>query len=152
MQLSLLKVRKLQPKDWEACWKIQRSLHTEPDENLFDAHTWSFICDVMSDSFVVADENDYAIAYWLGFLKVNDIEETPDVCCFALDVCTHRDYRKQGIMDLIMPVVTQYHPRIFAFTKEDNSPAQNIMTKWGFNKGEYYPKIRSHYWTYENIT
>ena len=75
MQLSLLKVRKLQPKDWEACWKIQRSLHTEPDENLFDAHTWSFICDVMSDSFVVADENDYAIAYWLGFLKVNDIEE-----------------------------------------------------------------------------
>ena len=79
-------------------------------------------------------------------------EPEPDIWCLAVDVCTHKDYQTQGVMDLIMPVATSYHPRIFAWTQKDNTPAEGIMTKWGFIKGEYYESTNNYYWTYENIT
>ena len=142
-----MQVRNIQEKDWEACWHIQRSDH--PHNEPFSADTWLFICKNLTDSFVVVDDNDYPIGYWIGVLNINIHEETPDIWCLAIDVCTHRDYRKAGIMDLIMPVATEYHQRIYAFTQKDNQPAEGIMTKWGFEKGWYSEEHDMYYWTYE---
>jgi hypothetical protein len=148
--MNQLTVRKILPDDWQACWDIQRSLHTEMEEHLWSADLWVFICGTLTDSFVVCDENDTPIGYWIGVLQVNPNEETPDIWCLAIDVCTHRDHRESGVMDLIMPVATSYHPRIFAFTQKGNTAAEGIMTKWGFTKGEYYPKTNNHYWSVDN--
>ena len=52
-------------------------------------------------------------------------------------------------MDLIMPHATAYHPRIYAYTQKGNTAAEGIMTKWGFNKGEYNAKTNNHYWSFE---
>ena len=104
-----------------------------------------------SDSFVVCD-GKIVVGYWLGFLKVNPHEPELDVWCLAIDVCTHADYREQGVMDLIMPHATAYHPRIYAYTQKGNTAAEGIMTKWGFNKGEYYPDTNNHYWSFENVS
>ena len=143
-----LTVRKMQPQDYSDCWNVQHSNHTEPETHLYSLETWKFITELMSDSFVVCD-GKIVVGYWLGFLKVNPHEPELDVWCLAIDVCTHRDYRKAGIMDLIMPVATQYHQRIYAFTQKDNVPAEGIMTKWGFKKGWYSEEHDMHYWTYE---
>tara|TARA_B100001559_G_C16303201_1_gene530615 strand:- start:241 stop:690 length:450 start_codon:yes stop_codon:yes gene_type:complete len=145
MQLT---VRKMQPQDYSDCWNVQHSNHTEPESNLYSLETWKFICDLMSDSFVVCD-GKIVVGYWLGFLKVNTHEPEPDVWCFAVDVCTHADYREKGVMDLIMPHATSYHPRIYAYTQKGNTAAEGIMSKWGFNKGEYYPDTNNHYWSFE---
>ena len=145
MQLS---VRMMKPEDYGECWNVQHSNHTEPESKLFNLETWKFICKNLSDSFVVCDGN-LVVGYWMATLKVNPHEEEPDVWCLAIDVCTHVDYREQGVMDLIMPVATSYHPRIYAFTQKGNTAAEGIMTKWGFNKGEYYPDTNNHYWSFE---
>ena len=52
-------------------------------------------------------------------------------------------------MDLIMPIVTQYHDRIHAYTHKDNLAANGIMTKWGFKKGPYIEENEHYYWSYE---
>ena len=143
-----LPVRKMQPQDYSDCWNVQHSNHTEPETHLYSLETWKFITELMSDSFVVCD-GKIVVGYWLGFLKVNPHEPQPDVWCLAIDVCTHRDYRKAGVMDLIMPVATKYHQRIYAFTQKDNVPAEGIMTKWGFKKEWYSEEHDMHYWTYE---
>lgn len=145
MQLT---VRKMQPQDYSDCWNVQHSNHTEPDTHLYSLELWKFLCDMMSDSFVVCD-GKIVVGYWLGFLKVNPHEPQPDVWCLAIDVCTHRDCRKTGAMDLVMRVATEYHQRIYAFTQKDNVPAEGIMTKWGFKKGWYSEEHDMHYWTYE---
>ena len=99
--------------------------------------------------FSLVDDDDTAVGYWLGMLKINPHEEVEDIWCLAIDVCTHRDHRESGVMDLIMPVATQYHQRIYAFTQSNNLPAEGIMFKWGFNKGKYIEEHNMHYWTYE---
>lgn len=146
MQLT---VRKIQYEDWSDCWNVQQSGHNKKDCYTLD--TWKFISENMTDSFVVCD-GKIVVGYWLGLLQVNMNEPEPDIWCLAVDVCTHKDYQTQGVMDLIMPVATSYHPRIFAWTQKDNTPAEGIMTKWGFIKGEYYESTNNYYWTYENIT
>ena len=81
--MNQLTVRKILPDDWQACWDIQRSLHTEMEEHLWSADLWVFICGTLTDSFVVCDENDTPIGYWIGVLQVNPNEETPDIWCLA---------------------------------------------------------------------
>ena len=146
-----MQVRQIQEKDWEACWKVQHESHSS--EKRFSADTWLFICKNLTDSFVVVDENDIVIAYWIGSICVNDFHLVDDLddelSCLAIDVCTHFTYQNQGIMDLIMPIVTQYHARIHAYTHKDNLAANGIMTKWGFKKGPYIEENEHYYWSYE---
>ena len=147
-----MQVRPIRERDWEACWQIQRSLHVADD--IFSADTWLFICKNLTDSWVVVDDNDYPLAYWIGMLNINEHEPEPDIWCLAIDVCTHRDYRESGVMDLIMPVATQYHQKIYAFTEKGNIPAESIMTKWGFER-KILENDKTDYWTYhrdENVT
>ena len=102
----------------------------------------------LTDSFVVIDDNDYHVGYWIGVLNINKHEETLDIWCLAIDVCTHRDYRKAGIMDLIIylqhNIIKEYMHLLRKIMCN-----KGIMTKWGFKKGWYSEEHDMHYWTYE---
>ena len=56
--------------------------------------------------------------------------------------------QRKGCNGLNYPHATAYHPRIYAYTQKGNT-AEGIMTKWGFNKGEYNAKTNNHYWSFE---
>ena len=143
MQLT---VRKMQQQDYSDCWNVQHSNHTEPESRLYSLETWKFICRNLTDSFVVCD-GKIVVGYWLGMLNINPHEEIKDIWCLAIDVCTHSDYREKGVMDLIMPIATDYHQRIYAFTKKGNKPAEGIMSKWGFQR-KILENQENDYWTY----
>ena len=136
-------------KDYSDCWNVQHSNHTEPETHLYSLELWKFLCDMMSDSFVVCD-GKIVVGYWLGFLKVNPHEPQPDVWCLAIDVCTHADYREKcdgfnyASCNCISPKNIQKNTQ-----KGNTAMVIGIMTKRGFNKGEYNAKTNNHYWSFE---
>ena len=153
-------IRHIAPRYAQGCYDVQHSgaEFQELTSSLWSLDTWIWISRNCNDTFIVTDEDDRVLAYWLGVVQVCNIpydkERHGKLSCCAIDACVHKDFRNTGVMNEMMKTVSQYHESVYTWTPIDNVVTQHVMESWGYirhsrRKDWYGPGEDAYYYTYD---
>ena len=153
-------IKHIAPRYAQGCYDVQHSggEFQELTSGLWTLDTWTWISHNCNDTFIITDEDDRVLGYWLGVIQVCNIpydkERHGKFSCCAIDVVVRKEMRSTGIMNEVMKTVCDYHESIYTWTHVDNVIAQNIMEKYGFiqhsrRKDWFAPGEDSYYYTFD---
>tara|TARA_Y100000004_G_scaffold158926_1_gene185504 strand:- start:804 stop:1283 length:480 start_codon:yes stop_codon:yes gene_type:complete len=153
-------IRHIAPRYAQGCYDVQHSgaEFQELTSSLWSLDTWTWISRNCNDTFIVTDEDDRVLAYWLGVVQVCNIpydkERHGKLSCCAIDACVHKDFRNTGVMNEMMKTISQYHESVYTWTPIDNVVTQHVMESWGYirhsrRKDWYGPGEDAYYYTYD---
>ncbi len=153
-------IRHIAPRYAQGCYDVQHSgaEFQELTSSLWSLDTWIWISRNCNDTFIVTDEDDRVLAYWLGVVQVCNIpydkERHGKLSCCAIDACVHKDFRNTGVMNEMMKTISQYHESVYTWTPIDNVVTQHVMESWGYirhsrRKDWYGPGEDAYYYTYD---
>ena len=145
----MLRIRKIQPEDAEACFNTQHANHYH-ERGLYSETAWKFISSFLIDSWVATvDEGGYrVVGHCVGLIQNLDGPMIPEeyhnqIAYNPLDNCVHPDFRMEGISGLLTDKICESYPMIKTQIHADNIGAEHILLTRDFKIVNEIPNFYS---------
>ena len=142
----MLRIRKIQPEDAEACFNTQHAQHFH-ERGLYSYDSWKFISQFLTDSWV-ASVDDQVVGHNIGIIQNLEDSLVPQeyhnlLAYNILDNCVHPDMRMSGVSGAIMDHVSESYPLIHTKIHADNIGAEHILLTRDFKIVNEIPNFYS---------
>jgi len=142
----MYRIRKLKREDIPECHDIQQTSHFHPQNVLWSIEYWYTLQNLLTDSWVVIDDNDKVVGYAIGMIRYEEKLEN-ELAWYWLDICVRR--KVIGCADDIVSFLVENYPVTYAYINVKNRAVGLLAKRHGFKTVDtienYYPDGSSSY-------